>query len=245
MLTPIYEVAKCLNKYQFAQTEIKEIRANFGRNRKLMSSERYEGRLINSRVLAKGPLFGRVEIKYEMPGALYTTIILTAYVDEPRVDISFVLGKENVWEPESVYLALPISTGDEGDVFWLDKAGQPIRPRIDQLPGTLTKFYTTHKGFALVNENNGLVVTTQDSPVLYLGTLKPGEIEVMNEDSINNDILYSWIMNNYWETNFATSLGGFYEFKYVFRWGSDINSTESSLKKLDELYYELPTFQSH
>lgn len=245
MLTPIYEVAKCLNKYQFAQPEIKEIRANFGRNRKLISSERYEGRLINSRVLAKGPLFGRVELKYEMPGSIYTTIILTAYADEPRVDVSFVLGKENVWEPESVYLALPISTGNEGDVLWVDKTGQPIRPRVDQLPGTLTKFYTTHKGFALVNDNCGLVVTTQDSPILYLGTLKPGEIEVMNEDSINNDVLYSWIMNNYWETNFATSLGGFYEFKYVFRWGSDINSTEGSLKKLDELYYELPTFQTH
>lgn len=245
MLTPIYEITSCLNKYQFAQPEIKEIRANFGRNRKIISSERHEGKLINVRVLSNGPLFGRVELKYEMPGSIYTTVMLTAYADEPRVDVSFILGKETVWEPESVYLALPISAGSEKDVLWLDKMGQSIRPRVDQLPGTLIKFYTAHKGLMLVNEERGLVVTTQDSPIVYMGSLHPGEIEFKDENSENNDILYSWNMNNYWETNFATSLGGFYEYKYIFRWGKDLNNVEDSLRKLEDLYYELPTFQCH
>ena len=27
--------------------------------------------------------------------------------------------------------------------------------------------------------------------------------------------MYSWVMNNFWETNFNVDLAGFYEFEYV------------------------------
>lgn len=36
----------------------------------------------------------------------------------------------------------------------------------------------------------------------------------MGEGEKNCDEVYSWVMNNFWETNFKASLGGFYQFHY-------------------------------
>jgi len=233
--TPIYEVSRVEYKYQFAPSEIKEIRKDFGRNRKIFSSERYHGKLINTRVLANGPLFVRVELKYELKGTIYSTIEITAYRDKPQIDISYICGKDTVWEPESMYLSLPL-TYNQDETLWIEKTGVTLRPRIDQLPKTLTKFYTMQSGYSLVSDSGSLVVSTPDVPLLYLGSLDPGIIELFGGPSLKNtDIQYSWLMNNYWETNFATSLGGFYRFDYQLYFSQDITDEINATKKAVDL----------
>ncbi len=233
--SPVYEVAKVEYKYQFAPEEIASTRRDFGRNRKLFSSERYIGRLINSRVMANGPMFVRVELKYELEGTLYSVVEITAYRDKPQVDVSYIIGKDTVWEPESVYLSLPL-TYDKDEVLWIEKTGVSLRPRVDQLPDTLTKFYTLQSGYALVSNKGSMVVATPDAPLLYLGTLKPGEIKLHGDEGLTNtEIQYSWIMNNYWETNFATSLGGFYRFDYSFYFSDKIKDHKAAINKSRDL----------
>ena len=34
--------------------------------------------------------------------------------------------------------------------------------------------------------------------------------------------LYSWVMTNYWETNFAAELGGFHQYRYSVMWGDEL-----------------------
>ncbi len=229
--TPIYEVSKVEYTYKFAPIEIKQIRADFGRNRKLFSSERYIGRLINTRVLATGPLFVRVELKYELKGTIYSTIEITVYRDKPQIDFSYICGKDTVWEPESLYLSLPF-TYHENEKLWIEKTGATLRPRIDQLPKTLTKFYTMQSGYSLVSDQGSLIIATPDTPLLYLGSLEPEEIKLCGDPTLQNtDLQYSWIMNNYWETNFATSLGGFYRFDYQLYFTNNIKDELTATNK--------------
>ncbi|NLG81048.1 MAG: hypothetical protein GX490_00795 [Bacilli bacterium] len=233
--TPIYEVSKIDYKYQFSPVEIKQVRSDFGRNRKTFSSERFVGRLINTRVLACGQLYGKVELKYELPGTIYATIEITAYRDLPQIDISFICGKETVWEPESIYLSLPFSY-QEAEELWIDKTGTLMRPRIDQLPKTLTQFYTVDNGFALVSKQGSLVVSLPDVPLIYLGKLEPDVIKLAFDEGLSNpDIIYSWVMNNYWETNFSTSLGGFYQFNYRLYFSDTLTNEIDALKKAKDL----------
>jgi hypothetical protein len=50
--------------------------------------------------------------------------------------------------------------------------------------------------------------------MIWMGSLEAHPIRLMGEETRNNDETYAWVMNNFWETNFNASLGGFYQFHY-------------------------------
>jgi len=234
-LTPVYNYSEIEYKYKFDPEEITSVRKDYGRNRSVISSEEFAGNLINVKTLANGPLFARVQLKYELKGTLYSVIEITVYRDKPQVDFSYILGKDTVWEPEALYLSLPF-TYNKDQTLWLDKSGANIRPRVDQLPYTMNKFYTMQNGYCLVSNNGSLIISSPDVPLLRLGSLQPS---VMTKESMeekqNIDIQYSWLMNNYWETNFATSLGGFYRFDYHMYLSQDIKDVTTAQNKAKEL----------
>ena len=202
--TPVYEVTERAvgEDYLF-------VRRNMGRNRKAARTRRSAGKLCDVRVLENGPLYTRVELGYRLEGVQECAVILTAYKLCPRLDVDFRLHKESVWEPENLYLSLPFA----GEV-WLDKAGARLRPRVDQLPGTCVDFYAVQNGLWFRQEQGGLIVASPDAPLVWMGTLRAHPIRLMGEGAPNQDEVYSWVMNNFWETNFKASLGGFYQFHY-------------------------------
>ncbi len=156
-------------------------------------------------------------------------------MDKPQIDFSYILGKDTVWEPEALYLSLPFKY-DKDEMLWLDKSGALIRPRIDQLPYTMNKFYTMQNGYSLVSKNGSLIMSSPDIPLLRLGSLEPS---VMTKETLeskqNKEIQYSWLMNNYWETNFATSLGGFYRFDYHMYLSNEITDEDKAMEKAKDL----------
>ncbi len=213
LFLPIYERTPIEYTYQFNVEKMQAVRKEFGRNRKLISTVRDRGELINVRVMNNGPNIARVQFKYRLEGTRYCVVELKTSRDAPRIDVALILQKETVWEPESLYLAMPLTAGGDETLF-IDKAGAVIRPRIDQLPGTQSLFYTTQSGYTLKGEALNIHVNLKDTPLLHLGTLEPGLAKIHDGSLPNVDSQYVWAMNNYWETNFATSLGGFYRFDY-------------------------------
>jgi len=211
--TPVYEVSEIEYTYKFDVPEMSEVRKDYGRNRKLFSTLRDYGRLINVKVLDKGPLIARVQLKYELKGTRHCIVELMTYRDQPRLDVALIIQKDTVWEPENLYLALPFTTQSE-ETLYLEKSGAVIRPRIDQLPKTQSLFYTTQSGYAINGEKRSIHISMPDTPLLHMGGLDAGLIKIHNGSLDNTDRQYAWIMNNYWETNFQTNLGGFYRFEY-------------------------------
>lgn len=58
---------------------------------------------------------------------------------------------------------------------------------------------------------------TKDAPLIALGDLRTKPVRLCDghDKAQNKAPVYSWVMNNYWETNFRVNLGGFYEFAYT------------------------------
>lgn len=117
---------------------------------------------------------------------------------------------------ENLYIALPFTAG-QGDSQTIDKTGCAVRPGIDQLPGTNQEFYLLQNGLVCQGENKTVRVAVKDTPLMVFGSLKAHPIELCNGDNtaLNQSCAYSWVMNNFWETNFKVDLGGFYEFAYT------------------------------
>jgi hypothetical protein len=164
---------------------------------------------------------------------------------QPVAEAAFRVNKESIWDPENVFLALPFAAG-EGSQLWLDKAGAAVRPVLDQLPGTLTDWYCLQSGYAICGKTFGVAVSSLDAPLLQLGPLEPGT-RLLADGTLPERRPadgFSWLMTNYWETNFEASLGGFHEFRYRIRWGADLADPQNALNACRELSSEPLVFRT-
>lgn len=207
--TPIYEVTKADSR--FSQTDV---RRRMGRNRKSNATKRYTGIPCGIKVIEQGPLYSCIEIEYDLEGTEFCSVLLAVYNDQPRIDVDLRMHKKSVWDPENLYFALPFTAGDY-EQFYVEKTGAILRPRVDQLPGTCTDFYALQSGMSFISDKGAVVIATPDTPLITMGDLRAHEIILCGEKGADNiDDVYSWVMNNFWETNFKVSLGGFHQFRY-------------------------------
>lgn len=193
-----------------------ETRRKMGRNRKSEATERYRSVLKNRRIVENGAVYAALQLDYKLEGTGFYTVFLKAYKHLPKLEVMVRVHKTSVWEPENLYVALPFTAG-ENTTAYFDKTGCIIRPGIDQLPGSCQDFYLIQTGMVLNSGEKNVAVITRDAPLLSLGGLEAKPIELCSGDDRrrNAALVYSWVMNNYWETNFRVNLGGFYEFSYT------------------------------
>ncbi|MFZ2540103.1 MAG: glycoside hydrolase family 38 C-terminal domain-containing protein [Oscillospiraceae bacterium] len=218
--TPIYEVTPIV-------TDACDVRRQMGRNRKAINTKRCAGKLVNTRVLDNGDVFVRVLLSYELEGTTMCDVVLTGYKHIAKIDVDLRLNKTSVWEPENLYLSLPFTSGDKNEEIWIDKTGAVLRPRIEQLPGSCVDFYCIQNGVAFVGDSSSVLITMPDTPLISMGTIKPHPITLAGQEGVkNNDHVYSWIMNNFWETNFKASLAGFHQYSYSLMLTDDTNAEE-------------------
>lgn len=192
-----------------------EERRRMGRNRKDVSTRRYSSKVNNIQIIENGDVFIAVQIDYDLEGTGFYTVFLKIYKEFAKIEAMVRVHKNSVWEPENLYVSLPITAGNE-EVKFIDKTGCVIRPGIDQLPGTNKEFYLIQNGIVMEGSQKDVILSVKDNPLMTFGDLraKPIELCTGNDEEFNRETTFAWVMNNYWETNFKVDLGGFYEFAY-------------------------------
>lgn len=193
-----------------------ETRRKMGRNRKSNATKRFKSVLKDRRMVEDGALYTAVALDYHLEGTGMYTVFLKAYKHQPKLEVMVRIHKESHLEPENLYVALPFTAGEEATAY-VDKTGCIIRPGIDQLPGSCQDFYLVQNGVLWQSEDVGLAVIAKDTPLIAIGDLRAHPVRLSDGKDIkrNRAAVYSWVMNNYWETNFKVNLGGFYEFSYT------------------------------
>lgn len=215
-----------------------ETRRRMGRNRKSKAARRYRGVLRNRAVLEEGEIYTALQLDYQLegtgeaqaaPGAGFLsrrscvpgcpdgyTLVVKVYRHQPKLEVMVRIQKETRLEPENLYVSLPFTAGKETTVY-LDKTGCIIRPGYDQLPGTCQDFYLIQNAVLFRSGKRNVAVIAKDAPLVKIGRMEAGPVELCSraDQARNQSPVYSWPMNNFWETNFKADLGGFYEFAYT------------------------------
>ncbi len=186
--------------YEFTPIALDPVtdRRGMGLARATERTQRERGVLSRVEVAAAGSVFGRLRLDYDVAGCSAYSVVLTAYRDLPVLDVAVRVEKHNVAAPEGLLAPLPFTAG-AGSELWFAKTGCVFRPGIDQLPGTCTDYYLLGEGLAFVSPHKGIAVSLMDSPLVRMG---------------DGGSVSTWLMNNFWETNFRRWLGGVYEFRY-------------------------------
>ncbi|HOW86431.1 MAG TPA: hypothetical protein P5119_11250 [Candidatus Aminicenantes bacterium] len=158
-----------------------------------------------------GPLVASLVVESEAPGArrLVREYRLADGLD--RLEIAATVDKIEVRDKESVHLAFPFDV--PGGTVRVDVGWGFVRPEADQIAGACRDFFCARDSVDISNGGFGLTWTSLDAPLIEIGALtdetpRRGERRVWLEKLAPSARLFSYVMNNYWHTNYKAGQDG-------------------------------------
>jgi hypothetical protein len=134
-----------------------------------------------------------------------------------KIEFQFKAAKEIVTSPEALYVAFPFSLPQSRIVF--ETIGG-ILSQGQQLPGSASDWNTVQNFVSVRGKSGQIIVVSNEIPLWQFSDFNIGKFEP--NPQAGKTWLYSWVMNNYWFTNFrAFQEGGFH-------WGYQMTSTSDT-----------------
>ncbi|HUN66292.1 MAG TPA: glycoside hydrolase family 38 C-terminal domain-containing protein [Bacteroidota bacterium] len=128
-----------------------------------------------------------------------------------RVDIVTVFDKLAVREKEGMHVAFPFAVPDAAIRY--DVANGIVRPEKDQLAGSCRNFFSVQSWVDVSNAGYGITLATPDVPLIELGRITAEKPWMTSADT--TPPVYSYVMNNYWHTNYKADQEGITEIRYA------------------------------
>jgi len=129
-----------------------------------------------------------------------------------RIDIVNHLKKVETRDPEAAYFAFPFKV--DGGRFRFEIADAAMTPETDQLPGTTRDWMTVQNWVEVAGPKGAVVWSPLEAPLVQFGDINTGKW--LGKLDISNQTVFSYVLNNYWMTNFKASQGGPLSFRYAF-----------------------------
>ena len=230
--TPIYENTEI-------RTDTYEERRRLGRNIRGLHAKKYIGQLDDIKIIDAGDVFKTVELIYKLQGTYFSSIVIKMFNDIPRIDFKYKLAKTYSEDIENIMLPLALNIDKE---TYIDKSAVSFKCGVEQIPGTCMEYYLVDTGVVYKNNKVNIEIQTLDAPMIYAGELKHHPILLCdNKEENNKRNIYSWIMNNIWETNFKMDLSGATEYCYSLTM-SNFENVDDSFEHMRNSYNRIITF---
>jgi len=123
-------------------------------------------------------------------------------------------------DPEALYVAFPFSFPDSRIIF--ETIGGTLA-QGEQLPGSSTDWNAAHNFVAVRGKNGQVVIVSDEVPLWQFSDFNAGKYDRIPQKG--KPWLYSWVMNNYWWTNWRVYQEGSYSWSYQITSGSDTTNT--------------------
>jgi alpha-mannosidase len=133
---------------------------------------------------------------------------------------------------ESVHFGFPFALA--GSTMHMDIPLGEMNPVTDQIPGACKNWLPVGRWVDVANAHRGVTWVTLDAPLVEIGELSATLVgsqhnPILWRDGIEpTQKLYSWAMNNHWETNYCASQEGLVEFRYALRAHSGYDPAQAS-----------------
>jgi len=190
----------------------------------------------------KRSILKEIRIRKQENGVIYNSITLNgkipACADERGVDIEiriynyqkkiellYRMFKLPVLNPEAVYISFPFRL--ENGKLAFEAQGGIVYPGINQLAGTSSDWNTIQNFATVSNEKSQIVFVSNDIPLVQFGDINTGHYYYRLKPKTNH--IYSWVLNNYWVTNFKASQQG--ELRWSYSTTSDADNSKTFATK--------------
>jgi hypothetical protein len=136
---------------------------------------------------------------------------ITLLDSEKKITLAYHLFKDRVLARESAYIAFPFAV--ETPSFAYGSQSGWVEPAKDELAGGSREWYIATTWAAVHNPQVTAAVTPIDAPLVNFGDIVRANWPV--EFKPQSSSIFSWLMNNYWGTNFPAWQGGDFTFRYA------------------------------
>ena len=173
-----------------------------------------KSKLIGITKIENGLLVTSYDLQLESPGCSSHLVTIKIIDALDLVEITNNLVKNKVYTPEAVHIAFPFNI--PGGKMKYDLSYGQCRPEKDQLPGSNKNFIALEHWVDVAGKAGGVTVLCPDIPLFEVAKPTMDEIVYGWIDSLPpSQTFVSYVMNNYWETNYAASQEGECTFSYV------------------------------
>jgi hypothetical protein len=149
--------------------------------------------------------------------SIQTEILLPDSTKE--IVITYRLHKDRVLTKESAYVAFPFAVSTPAFTYGSQAAW--VNPAKDELAGGSREWYLPTTFASVYNSQMAATVVPLDAPLVAFGDIVRGEWPA--EFKPNSSTIFSWLMNNYWGTNFPAWQGGDFTFRYAITSNAQFN----------------------
>jgi len=146
------------------------------------------------------------------------------YKMEKKIEFIYHMVKKRNSEGEACYVAFPFQL-QNGEINY-DAQGGQVKPGQNQLPGSSSDWHTIQKFTSIKNRRGQIVLSTPQIPLVQFGDFNLGKWQYVAQ--IKEPSVYSWIMNNYWFTNFRAFQEGEFEWQYFLTSSADTSNQFSN-----------------
>ena len=138
---------------------------------------------------------------------------------DKTIFITYRLHKERVLTRESAYVAFPFSVANP-EFTYGSQTGW-VNPAKDELAGGSREWYLPTTWASVYNPQLAAAIVPLDAPLVAFGDIVRGNWPA--EFKPASSAIFSWLMNNYWGTNFPAWQGGDFTFRYAITSDSQFN----------------------
>ena len=172
-------------------------------------------RIANVRVRVKeqGNLVVSLLVEGDAPGEKQYSAEIRLFAGIDRVDLITNLDKKAVREKEGVHVAFPFAV--PGGQLRYDVADGIVRPEKDQLAGACKNFFSVESWVDISNNEYGVTWATPNAPLVEIGSITAEQPWMKSIQP--SPLIYSYVMNNYWHTNYKADQEGPVSFAYSIR----------------------------
>ncbi|MGW8268185.1 MAG: glycoside hydrolase family 38 C-terminal domain-containing protein, partial [Longimicrobiales bacterium] len=196
------------------------------------------------RVVEAGPLVWALRVTAPAPGLrapMTREIRVVEGLD--RVYLRNRIAKAWVLDPEAVLFRFPFAL--DSPQVRIDVPFGSFRPETDQVPGASKNYFSLQRWVDVSEPKWGVTLTSVDAPLIQLGEIRTDAIVTgWLEEAESSPTLFSYVLNNYWETNYRAAQDDEVEFRYTLLFHDEFDEEHAERFGLEEarpLLYRLVT----
>jgi alpha-mannosidase len=142
------------------------------------------------------------------------------YKNVKKLEFKYMAHKEILTDPEALYVAFPFSLQGSRIVF--ETIGG-ILTQGQQLQGSSSDWNAAQNFVSVRGKTGQIIVVSNEVPLWQFSDFNMGKFERYPKQG--KTWLYSWVMNNYWTTNFRAFQEGGFSWSYQLTSTSDTTNT--------------------